>query len=132
MKRTLAILAGIAVLALALTSTAGAADGTLAAIGQKSSTASLAFTKCQTRACKVRTGTVFLKADTQFLNHVMARAKAGAIRPGTPCFRAALRLSKMKPGRLVGGWMGLRVSDRQFIDAQIRFLEQAVRVAGAC
>ena len=98
MKRTLAILAGIAALALALTSTASAADGTLAAIGQKSSTASLAFTKCQTRACKVRTGTVFLKADTQFLNHIMARAKVGAIRPGTPCFRAALRLSKIKPG----------------------------------
>ena len=106
-----AILAGIAVLALALTSTAGAADGTLAAIGQKSSTASLAFTKCQTRACKVRTGTVFLKADTQFLNHVMARAKAGAIRPGTPCFRAALRLSRDEAraaGRRLDGVAGQR------------------------
>ena len=127
MKRTLAILAGIAALALALTSTASAADGTLAAIGQKSSTASLAFTKCLNAGLQGPDGNGVPESGHPVPGKPNHGARQGRRDPSRHAVlpRGAAAVEDQARVSLSAAGSGMRVSDRQFIDAQIRFLEQS-------
>lgn len=134
MKKTMTslLIAG----SLALPAVATASDSGLAAIGQKSVRATLRYANCGDRLCRVKATTAFINADTQMLKYMNRRVRNGEIDPGSACFRQALAWSNLPtrslPWKLGMKWLQGSISDTAFANAQIRWLQQAVKVAAAC
>lgn len=132
MKRTALTIA----LLLALPASASAGDSGFAALGQKSTTATIRYVKCPTKLCRLHAATAFMKADTAMLTYMTRRANNGSIEAGSPCYKAAVKWSALPASKLpwkVGiKWLQGHATDQRLAETQVAWLQQAVRVAGAC
>lgn len=132
MKRTALTIA----LLLALPATASAGDTGFADLGQQSTTATIKYLHCPSKLCRLHAATTFIKKDTAMMAYMTRRVNNGEIEAGTPCFKAALAWSDLPARKLpwkVGvKWLRGQATDRQLLASQVAWLQQAVRVGGAC
>lgn len=127
------------VVALAIPVTAGASDAKLSTLGLSILDSTKAFQRCHD------TGTVphsmtcvnralgIMKGEGAMLRYLNTRITRGSIRGGTTCGKATNRLMHVPgPDLVIGDWIGGAATKNDILGAQIKFINQMVKVYEVC